>query len=118
MGRGLGEGCAGRPAGADGVVRGVEGAVEAGAGGAEARERGGVEFGVAPVLIVGAEGVRSVGEGDADFEAISGELTRVATSSRVGCAEVTTRTETPSTVNELVRIPPQRSRVCVMSLRS
>ena len=51
------EGCAGRPEDAGGVVRGVEGAVEVGGGGAETGEEGGVQAGMRPVLIVGAEGV-------------------------------------------------------------
>ena len=73
MRRGFGENRAGRPAGANEVVRGVERAGEGGGGWAEAGEEGGVQLGVRPVLIVGAEGVGGVGECDADFEAAGGD---------------------------------------------
>src|SRR4051794_30462363 len=53
----------------DGVARVVERAVEHRAGGTAALDGGGVRFGVGPVLVVGAEGVRGVGEGDEELEA-------------------------------------------------
>ena len=73
---GLGQRCAGRPAGVNEVLGGIEGAVEVGEGGAAAGEHGGMGFGVRPVLIVGAEGVGCVGEGDAEFEAAGGDERR------------------------------------------
>ena len=73
MRRGFGQRCTGGPTSVDGVVRGVEGAVELCLGCAVADKFGGVGFGVIPVLIVGAEGVGCVGEGDAEFEAAGGD---------------------------------------------
>ena len=66
--RGLGEGCTGGPASVDGVVGGIECAVEVSGVGAVASKSGGVGFGMVPVLIVGAKGVRRIREGDAHFE--------------------------------------------------